>query len=85
MDYETMSPPGSPAGRSNGSSNLSARQYFCVNLSKFIIEMMGTMVFTIVFHMYNGRYEGVLMSLWVLTLFGMNLSGAHYNPCITLC
>jgi len=25
MDYETMSPPGSPAGRSAGSSNLSAR------------------------------------------------------------
>lgn len=79
-----MSPPGSPGGHSVGSSNLSARQYFCVNLSKFVIEMTGTAVFTMFFYMLNGRYSSMLLSLWVITLFGMNISGAHFNPCITL-
>jgi len=79
-----MSPPGSPSGQSASSSNLSTRQYFCVNLSKFVIEMIGTAVFTMFFYMLNGRYSSMLLSLWVITLFGMNISGAHYNPCITL-
>ena len=79
-----MSPPGSPGGRSTGSSNLSARQYFCVNLSKFVIEMVGTAMFTMFFYMLNGRYSSMLLSYWVITLFGMGISGAHFNPCITL-
>lgn len=79
-----MSPPGSPGSRSAGSSNLSTRQYFCVNLSKFVIEMIGTAVFTMFWYMLNGRYSSMLLSFWVITLFGMNISGAHYNPCITL-
>jgi glycerol uptake facilitator-like aquaporin len=81
-----MSPPGSPGGQtaSINSSNLTAKQYFCVNLSKFIIELIGTSVFTMLFYMMNGRYSSVLLSLWVITLFGMNISGAHYNPCITI-
>lgn len=79
-----MSPPGSPSGRSAGSSNLSAKQYFCVNLSKFIIEIMGTAVFTMFFYMMQGRFTSMFMAMWIMTLFGINISGAHFNPCVTV-
>lgn len=84
QEYETMSPPHSPSAHSGGSSNLSAKQYFCVNLSKFVIEIIGTALFTTMFYMLTGRYSAILLSLWIITLFGMNISGAHFNPCITL-
>ena len=83
-EYDTMSPPGSPGNRSAGSHNLTNKQYCLMNISKFIIEMVGTALFTIFYFMMNGRYAGMLLSLWVITLFGINLSGAHYNPCITV-
>lgn len=84
QEYETMSPPGSPSANSHGSSNLSAKQYFLVNISKFVIEVTGTAIFTMMFYMLQGRFAGMLLSLWVITLFGMGISGAHFNPCITL-
>ena len=83
-EYEGISPPGSPSGRSAGSSNLSAKQYFCVNISKFMIEMIGTAVFTLFFYMMQGRFTSMFMALWVLTLFGLNISGSHFNPCVTM-
>lgn len=38
------SPPGSPGRYSLNSSNLTIKQYILVNLSKFIVEMIGTAV-----------------------------------------
>lgn len=84
QEYEGISPPGSPGNRSAGSSNLSAKQYFCVNLSKFVIEIIGTACFTMFFYMMQGRFTSMFMALWVLTLFGLNISGSHFNPCVTL-
>ena len=26
----------------------------------------------------------MLLVIWVLTIFGMRISGAHYNPCISI-
>ena len=84
QEYETMSPPGSPAGRSTGSSNLSAKQYFCVNLSKFVIELIGTAFVTMFFYMMSGRFTSMFMAMWIITLFGLNISGAHFNPAVTV-
>lgn len=84
QEYETMSPPTSPTSRSVGSSNLSAKQYFCVNLSKFIIELIGTAFFTMFFFMMAGRFTSMFMAMWILTLFGINISGAHFNPSVTV-
>lgn len=84
QEYDTMSPPGSPNSRSTGSSNLSAKQYFLVNLSKFVIELIGTAFFTMFFYMMAGRFTSMFMAMWIITLFGINISGSHYNPSITV-
>ena len=79
-----MSPPGSPGKYSLNSSNLTVQQYFFVNLSKFIVEMIGTAVMGIFYLMIGDQQVGLLLGMWVLTLFGEAISGAHYNPAITL-
>lgn len=45
---------------------------------------MGTAFFTMFYYMMQGRFTSMLMALWVLTLFGLNISGSHFNPCVTL-
>lgn len=32
----------------------------------------------------KGDAAGIFFSLWIITMFGMSLSGAHFNPAITL-
>ena len=43
------SPPDSPNQMSNSSSRLSTKQYILVNLSKFIVEAVGTCVIGVFF------------------------------------
>lgn len=45
---------------------------------------MGTAFFTMFFFMMQGRFTPMLMAMWVITLFGLNISGSHFNPCVTL-
>jgi glycerol uptake facilitator-like aquaporin len=66
------------------SKNLSAKQYFMVNLSKFIVELVGTATLGIFYVMIGDQPVGILLGLWVIILFGEGISGAHYNPAITL-
>ena len=81
---DDMSPPGSPGIQSINSTNLTMKQYFVVNLSKFLVEMIGTMVIGIFYLMIGDQQVGLLLGMWVLTLFGEAISGAHYNPAVTL-
>lgn len=46
--------------------------------------MIGTAIFTMFFYMMQGRFTSMFMALWVLTLFGLTISGSHFNPCVTL-
>lgn len=55
-----------------------------VNLSKMLIEFFGSATMAIVLYTVEGRISGVLLSLWVMTLFFYDMTGAHFNPCITL-
>jgi glycerol uptake facilitator-like aquaporin len=32
----------------------------------------------------QGNSAGMFLSMWIITLFGFNISGAHFNTCITL-
>ena len=78
------SPPGSPGSHSINSSNLGAKQYFLVNLSKFIVEMLGTATLGLFYMLIGDQQTGMLLGVWVLSLFGETISGAHYNPAVTL-
>jgi glycerol uptake facilitator-like aquaporin len=80
MDYASQDSP----TESLNSKNLGTKQYFLVNLSKFIVEMVGTATLGIFYLMIGDQPVGMLLGLWVIILFGEAISGAHYNPAITL-
>lgn len=79
-----MSPPASPGKYSLNSQNLTVQQYFLVNLSKCLVELIGTAVLGIFYLLIGDQQVGMLLGIWVLTLFGEAISGAHYNPAITV-
>lgn len=49
------SPPGSPERMSINSSNYTMQQYFLVNISKFLVEMIGTAVMGILYLMIGDQ------------------------------
>jgi len=63
---------------------MSTKQYFLVNLSKFIVEMLGTCVLGSFYILMGDQQTGMLLGMWVIILFAEAISGAHFNPCITL-
>ena len=65
-------------------SGLSAKEYFLVNVSKCFSEMIGTAMISYYVYVNKGRFCGILFSYWIITLFAFDISGAHFNPCITL-
>jgi glycerol uptake facilitator-like aquaporin len=55
--------------------------------------MFGTMLLTVIFLCGQGQISSasfaqqqiaLLLGLWVLIIFGFRISGAHYNPAISL-
>lgn len=54
-------------------------------MSRCLIELGGTATLSIIIYGMQGQLQFVLLSLWILTLFFLDISGAHFNPCITLC
>ena len=55
-----------------------------INLSKFMYELIGTTSLAIFFPLLGDSQAGILLGLWVITLFAEPISGAHFNPAITL-
>jgi glycerol uptake facilitator-like aquaporin len=53
------------------------------SLLKLLFELIGTIFLTILFDNKAGLH-GLLFGLWVLMVFGIRISGAHYNPAISL-
>jgi len=58
-------------------------------LYKLVFEGIGTMFLTIAFNCsqkggFSYNQTAMLLVIWVLTIFGMRISGAHYNPCISI-
>lgn len=59
------------------------------SIYKLLFEGIGTMFLTIAFNCsqkisFTYNQTAMLLVLWVLTIFGMRISGAHYNPCISV-
>jgi glycerol uptake facilitator-like aquaporin len=46
--------------------------------------MIGTAMISYYIYVNKGRFVGILFSYWIITLFAFDISGAHFNPCITL-
>jgi glycerol uptake facilitator-like aquaporin len=53
---------------------------------KLIIELIGTILLTDLYicATMNSDYLGFVMGVFILLAFGFKISGAHYNPCVTL-
>jgi glycerol uptake facilitator-like aquaporin len=82
---ENDSPPGSPGGNNSLTSNqMTMKQYILVNLSKFIVEMAGTAVMGVFYLTVGDQQAGMLLGFWIITLFGVAVSGSHFNPAVTL-
>jgi len=59
------------------------------SLLKLLFEGLGAMFLTLTFNCTQKRgfvenQTAVLLTLWVLSIFGLKISGAHYNPAITV-
>ena len=81
----TESPPGSPGANNSLTSNqMTMKQYVLVNLSKFIVEMAGTAVMGVFYLTVGDQQAGMLLGFWIITLFGVAVSGSHFNPAVTL-
>ena len=63
---------------------MTSRQYFLVNMSKAIVELAGTAVLGIFYLTVGGQQTGLLLGYWIITLFAVAISGAHFNPCVTI-
>ena len=51
-------------------------------LSKLVMELFGTFVFTLLFETHSQPV--ILIGLWVLTIFAWKISAAQLNPAVTL-
>ena len=80
-------------------AHLSFGQILRNSLFKLLIEFLGTMFLTITFNCtlykddgYKRNGDGadwafnqtsVFLILWVLTIFGLSISGSHFNPAVS--
>jgi len=69
--------------------HLTSGQILRNSIYKIIFEGMGTMFLTMAFNItikynFSGQQVALLLTLWVLTIFGLRISGAHYNPAVSL-
>lgn len=76
--------PRSSGGQSLTSTMLTPKQYFLLNLSKFIVELVGTTVIGIFYLAIGDSQAGMLLGYWIINLFALAISGAHFHPGITL-
>ena len=72
------------------SSQLSAGDLIRTSSLKLIFEGIGTFFLTLAFNCsqklgsFNINQTALLLTLWVLTIFGQRISGAHYNPALSI-
>ena len=73
--------------------HMTSREILRNSLLKLVFEFLGTMFLTITFNAtalqfksetFVGQQVALLLALWVMIIFGMNISGAHYNPAVSL-
>ncbi|MFN9901889.1 MAG: aquaporin, partial [bacterium] len=63
---------------------LTTKEYILINLSKIIVEIAGTATIGLFYNLLGGNFAGQLFGYWIMTLFAFNISGAHFNPAVTV-
>ena len=63
---------------------MSKKQYFRVNLSKFMVELIGTFIIGLLYQLLGDKQIGMFLGIWIITIFGSRISGAHFNPAVTI-
>lgn len=56
------------------------------SILKLLFELIGTGFLSLLFNTSGGfgsQQASLLLGLWVLIIFGMKISGSHYNPAIS--
>jgi glycerol uptake facilitator-like aquaporin len=54
------------------------------NFIKLMVEMIGTYSLGLVYNLMGDENAGFFLCVWIVNLFGISISGAHFNPTITL-
>ena len=80
---ENLSPESSEQSYSSRRS-LTHKEFILVNMSKMVVEFIGTAMIGVFYILMGNRQVGLLFGFWILTLFGFSISGSHFNPAITL-
>lgn len=62
-------------------SNHSCCQMLKLNLSKLVMEAVGTLLFTMFF--CSNTQGVILLGLWITNIFMWKISGSHFNPAVT--
>ncbi len=65
--------------------DMSTKEYIILNASKMVTEIIGTASLGIFYILMGDQSPAVFLSFWIITLFGFNMSGSHFNPSISLC
>ena len=60
---------------------MSCCQMLKFSMSKLIMELVGTLLFTMFFTC--GTQSVILLGLWITNIFFWKISGSHFNPAIT--
>ena len=84
MAIELPDSPKSDRRSCKSDAHLTNKEFIRKHFPKFIIEMVGTCLMGMFYNLIGESQAGIMLGMWILTLFGHNISGAHYNPCVTL-
>ncbi len=63
-------------------SDMSVCQQIKYSMSKLITELFGTFLVTMLF--ISNYQIGLVLGLWIITVFAWRISKAQFNPAITL-
>lgn len=81
----------SPKDSSNGAvsqehpeAHMSTCQMVKFSMMRLLMELIGTGIFMMIFIAAGMSSYIILLGLWIMTMFAFEISGAQFNPALTL-